>query len=112
MNQLLNFASLICVIVLLLTAIARLNDISRTQMSMTWQFRRLGMTLSGVGSLGTAVLIMEGRYGPRLWETLLLVGITLSWITTPNHPPWWKYITRGGALIKPKKGDDNEPFSP
>ena len=39
-----------------------------------------------------------GYDGPPLWrEVIFHVGLALTWITTPNMPPWWKWITRKDA---------------
>lgn len=81
-------------IVLLLTAIARVNDIGPENMGWIWQVRRLGLVLAGSG----AVMYMFSPWtqigGHAPWRAVALAyGVALAWLTTPVLPPWWAYIT-------------------
>lgn len=82
-----------CVVVLL-TAIARANDIGPENMGWMWQLRRLGLVLAGSG----AVMYMFSPWTeggePAPWRAVALAyGVALAWLTTPVLPPWWDYIT-------------------
>lgn len=81
-------------VVILLTALARANDIGPEHMGWLWQVRRMGLVLAGSG----AVMYMfspwteGGEHAP--WRAVVLAyGIALAWLTTPVLPPWWDYMT-------------------
>ena len=81
-------------IVILLTVLARANDIGPENMHWAWQVRRMGLVLAGSG----AVMYMfspwteGGEHAP--WRAVVLAhGIALAWLTTPVLPPWWDYMT-------------------
>ena len=81
-------------VVILLTALARANDIGPEHMSWIWQVRRMGLVLAGSG----AVMYMFSPWTeggePVPWRAVALAyGVALAWLTTPVLPPWWDYIT-------------------
>lgn len=81
-------------IVLLLTALARVNDIGPENMSWIWQARRLGLVIAASG----AVMYMFSPWTeggePAPWRAVAMAyGVALTWLTTPVLPPWWDYIT-------------------
>lgn len=81
-------------VVILLTALARANDIGPEYMSWIWQVRRMGLVLAGSG----AVMYMFSPWTeggePVPWRAVALAyGVALAWLTTPVLPPWWDYIT-------------------
>lgn len=81
-------------IVLLLTALARVNDIGPENMGWVWQVRRLGLVVAAAG----AVMYMFSPWAeggePVPWRAVALAyGVGLTWLTTPVLPPWWAYIT-------------------
>lgn len=84
--------------IIIITAIARAYDI----MDTTWRgfARKIGMILvaSSAASLLAAPLL--GYFGSfPLWRNVMLYwGFALAWLTTPNMPPWWKYISGGKEL--------------
>lgn len=96
--------SLPALAVIATTALARVNDIKKENHEWQWQLRRVGLTL-----VGTAAVV--GVYSPitdpttyPTWKTLVLYyGFALTWLTTPNMPPWWKYIS--GAAPEKLSGD-------
>ena len=71
-------------------------------MDTTWRgfARKIGMILvaSSAASLLAAPLL--GYFGSfPLWRHVMLYwGFALAWLTTPNMPPWWKYISGGKEL--------------
>lgn len=81
-------------LVLMLTVVARLKDL--TDMRARSQFRRLGLILVGAASLiyFMAPLTSAGYPFPTWTLVLLAWGMAFTWVTTPNMPPWWKYIAR------------------
>lgn len=81
-------------IVLLLTAVARVNDIGPENMGWVWQVRRLGLVIAAAG----AVMYMFSPWTeggePVPWRAVAVAyGVALTWLTTPVLPPWWAYIT-------------------
>lgn len=94
MNLLSYMAGLIALTVVLVTAVARLNDIGRHQMSKRWHVRRLGFIMVVVGcvTVGAAPLY-SGQIGFHWTALTLFWGYALTYFTTPNMPPWWRYIT-------------------
>lgn len=81
-------------LVCLLTAIARVNDIGVQDMSMRWHVRRLGLTLAAAGAVMMMAAPFSGGGVPITWRTVFLIwGVAMVWLTTPEMPPWWHYIT-------------------
>ena len=88
--------------IILFTALARLNDI--TAIGTRWFVRRIGYLLAAGGSLAVIAAPLMG-YATSFpsWRVMFLFwGIALAWITTPNMPPWWKYVSGEWKL---KKGE-------
>lgn len=83
-----------------LTAAARLYDI--TELGKRWHVRRLGMILVASGALALAVAPLLGYSNsfPTWRGSCIYWGFALSWLTTPNMPPWWKYISGEWKLDK------------
>lgn len=83
-----------------LTAAARLHDI--TELGKRWFLRRLGMILAASGALALIVAPMLGYSNsfPTWRGSCIYWGFALSWLTTPNMPPWWKYISGEYKLTK------------
>lgn len=82
------------------TAVVRANDIGQTKMSKRWHTRRLGLTLVA----GAALAMMLGPLAlynafPTWTDLLFYYGVALTWLTTPEMPPWWKWITRGDPKV-------------
>lgn len=94
---------LFCVIpafLILITALARLNDIKRNQNSKRWWVRRMGL----LGVFVSMTMFIAGfffTFAPY-WRAVIalsgLWGFLLTWMTTPGMPPWWKYIARNDPL--------------
>ena len=89
-----------------ITSLARVNDLSEDHHSKRWQLRRLGLILAGVASV---IYILGGltvASRPIEWrEILLLYGVAFTWITTPDQPPWWQYVTGEKRIFKRKSND-------
>jgi hypothetical protein len=83
-----------------ITALARLNDLSADLVSKRWQVRRVGLIMVGAAAVGLifepAFLIFNGQQMadfPTWREVMLRWGMSLVWITTPHMPPWWRYVS-------------------
>lgn len=92
-------------LVFFVTSLVRANEIGKhfhddvdpyKHGPLFWHVRRFGLCL--VAGATTAWLA-EPLW---LWHTAwlyyasalgLLAGFAIDWITTPNMPPWWRYIT-------------------
>lgn len=85
----LTIINVACAVILLMTAVSRLNDISRRQCSVGWMVRRLGLLLVAIWSL----MLLLGMVRPLPHATILIAGVTLCWLTTLHQPPWWRYIS-------------------
>ncbi len=100
---------MLCVLaaaLILVTAVARLNDIKRTQTSKRWWVRRIGLLF-----VTTAMMMFIASYftvATKYWwlilKLLTLWGFCLTWMTTPGMPPWWKYVARNDY----KLGEDED----
>jgi hypothetical protein len=82
-------AALVCA----LTALARTNDIGVECLGTRWHVRRVGLILAGAGAVMLLATPFTSMTFPT-WRAVIFVwGIALTWITTPNMPPWHDYIT-------------------
>lgn len=94
--NLFDILSLIPAFVILVTAVARLNDIKRTQNSKRWWIRRVGLLFVSV----SMVMFVASYFtiGTPYWNLVMkflgLWGFALTWLTTPNMKPWWQWISR------------------
>ena len=89
------FASAPALLGMLLTSIARINDISPTNKGWVWHARRFGLAL--IGSISLAFLYLPFSAYPLFpsWlVTALFWGYFITWVSSPNMPPWYKYIIR------------------
>lgn len=86
--------------VLAVTAAARLQDISGR--GKRYFFRRLGMILvgAGCGALLLAPILGYSNSFPTWRGAVVYLGMALAWVTTPNMPPWWRYISGEYKLPK------------
>ena len=90
---------LFCVIpafLILITALARLNDVKKHQLCKRWIVRRLGLLMVFV-SMSIFIASYFTTFAPYWWQIMMLNGLwgfCLTWMTTPGMPPWWKYIAR------------------
>lgn len=92
-------AQLPALVILILTALARVNDIKSTQTEWVWQVRRIGLSFVGVAATGLVFAPFVGEAFPT-WRSMLIPwGTALTWLSTPGMPPWSKYIT-GTAKVQ------------
>ncbi len=89
--------SSLCLVLIGITALARVNDITQNQTGTRWQVRRAGLILVGAACLGLVISPWISGFSisdtPTWREVMLRLGIALTWITTPMMPPWHMYIT-------------------
>jgi hypothetical protein len=81
-------------LMILMTCLARVNDIGPERMGWIWQVRRMGLVLTGAGA--AMFLASPWTYTEIVvpWRSVILTyGVALAWLTTPVLPPWWDYIT-------------------
>lgn len=94
-----NLFDILCIIaafLILITAVARLNDIKKVQSSKRWWTRRLGLLFISVSMVMfiASYFTTATPYWNDICQLLGLWGFALTWITTPGMPPWWKWISR------------------
>jgi len=82
--------------VVLVTALARLNDIKKSQATAFWWVRRTGLGLVSVAM----IMIIAAPFSDSTphWSDIVrllaLWGIAMTWVTTPGMPPWWRFVSR------------------
>lgn len=86
--------SAVPLVIIWLTAVARVNDI--TEPGRQWHVRRLGLVLCGAAcvALLMAPLFPSSDF-PSWSEVYIRWGFALTWLTTPNMPPWTRYVFGG-----------------
>lgn len=79
--------------VIILTALARAYDIK--DLSARGFTRKMGMILVAASAASLLVSPLLGyTLSFPLWRQVMLYwGFALAWLTTPNMPPWWKYVS-------------------
>lgn len=94
-----DIACVIAAALILATALARLNDIKKSQKSKRWWVRRIGLAMVSVSM--TMFIASYFTVASPYWDTthrlMGLYGFLFTWMTTPGMPPWWKYISRNDA---------------
>lgn len=84
---------LVSLTIIILTAVARLNDIGRDKMAKRWHLRRLGLFAVSIASAFIGIYAITGKPFPAWLVTQFAAGVACAWLTTPGHPPWWQFIT-------------------
>lgn len=91
-------------VIIFLTALARLDSMTIDDMSMRAQFKRLSMATAGSAAIAYAIAPFAT---PSMFPTWLMTGFAWSvagaWMTTPAQPKWWTLIT---GEHKPKETDN------
>lgn len=102
------WASFGALVIVWLTAVARLNDIKAR--GKKWHVRRLGMLLVGLAATGMmAMPLFPERDFPSWMEVGMRWGLACAWLTTPNMVPWWKYISGTIAPDDSTQPPEKEP---
>lgn len=80
------------------TALVRGNEIPVEVDSWRSHLRRAGFFFSAIGAVSFVMSPLLGAWPS--WDSLLFIwGIAGTWLTTPNMPPWWGYITGKKKLL-------------
>lgn len=100
-----NLFDIMCVIaalLILVTAVARINDIKRDKSEVRWWVRRIGLLLVSVSMvlLIASYFTVASPYWNPTMKITGLWGFCLTWLTTPNMPPWWKWISRYDSSVE------------
>lgn len=93
--------------VIVLIALARLNDIKSSQNSKRWWARRIGllMVFASMTMLIAGYFTIVDPIWHELKHGLMIFGFMISWVTTPNQPPFWKYISAMDERKVPRDSD-------
>lgn len=87
-------ATVPALLIILVTALARLDDIDVSKTSWHWQVRRIAFVLLGIGCVyGIGSPFTQTPSFPSWMGCMTGWGVALAFLTTPGMPPWWKYIT-------------------
>lgn len=98
--------------VVIITVIARLNDLGVEHQGKFWNVRRVGLVFTGLwaGATFFAPLVESGF--PSWLNCIGLWGVALTLITSPHLPPWRKYVWHTSNPAHPhqhrRKSDDFE----
>ncbi len=93
-------ASLPPLAVICITAIARVNDIGKNKVSKRWQFRRMGLSIVASSSAIALLGPLAALAAFPIWSTVALYwGFALVWLTTPEMPPWWRWISGRDEMV-------------
>lgn len=96
-------------LLVVITAYARLNAIGPELMGWVWQVRRMGFLIIGIGSITLVGLpFMASPRFPSWTGVLVMWGLSMNWLTTPNAVPWDWYLA--GKYRQPPPTD--KPLSP
>lgn len=81
-----------------ITAIARMNDISRDKVGVFWVVRKVGLTLTLLFAVAQTVAPLIGSMQDwPTWRALAGIwGYALVLMTSPFLPPWYHYIWKSG----------------
>lgn len=90
---------MLAALVILMIALARINDIKASQNSKRWWARRIGLLMVFVSMVMfiAAYFTVTAPYWNATMKFLMFYGFLTSWVTTPGQPPFWKYISRDDA---------------
>ncbi len=81
--------------ILIITALARVNDLSIDMASTAWNVRRAGLILTALYAVTQLTLPLFSAEWPS-WGTVIgLWGFALVWLTSPHQPPWMRYVWKG-----------------
>lgn len=90
------FISLLCLLVISATMLARANDL-RWRKGLHWNARLIGFVLAGFAPVGIILFEFFAEAWPSIYEVLFRLGLALVFVTTPYLPPWWKWISGMGG---------------
>ena len=86
-------------LIVAITALVRGNEIPTEVDSWRSHLRRAGFFFAGIGAVSFMISPLKGSWpGWNAW--FMIWGIAATWVTTPNMPPWWDYISGKKRLRK------------
>lgn len=86
--------SLVPLAIVCVTAVARANDIGTDKVEWRWQIRRMGLSIVASASAIAMLGPLAALAAYPTWMTVALYwGFALVWLTTPEMPPWWRWIS-------------------
>lgn len=86
-------------LIVAITALVRGNEIPTEVDSWRSHLRRAGFFFAGIGAVSFMISPLKG-FWPGWDEWFMVGGIAATWVTTPNMPPWWDYISGKKRLRK------------
>lgn len=100
-------------LIVAITALARVNDIGPERMGRRWEVRKVGLILAGAGSVMImATPFTESPVFPTWRAVVVMWGFALTWLTTPDHPPWDYYISGKYRFLSHPPDKPARPRSP
>lgn len=82
-----------------ITALVRGNEIPVEVDSWRSHIRRAGLFFAGIGAISFMISPLKG-FWPGWCAWFMIWGVAATWVTTPNMPPWWDYISGKKHLRK------------
>lgn len=84
--------STLSLLIVSITMLCRANDL-RWRKGFQWQVRLVGFMLAGAMPAG--VIGTEWYYHdwPSPYEAFFRIGLMFVFVTTPQLPPWWNWIS-------------------
>lgn len=79
-------------VVLIITALVRVNDMSIDMSSKAWNVRRAGLILVALYAVGQITVPVLVKDWPSWQSVIGLWGFALVWLTSPHQPPWGQYV--------------------
>lgn len=97
-----NTLSLLVISTAMLT---RANDLGWRR-GWVWTVRRLGFIMAGFAPWAIAYVdIKSGGVTLNIFEILFRAGVAAVFMTTPYHPPFWKYVFKDDSTSPIWSGD-------
>lgn len=78
--------------VIIITALARVNDLSIDMASTAWNVRRVGLILTALYAVAQITVPLFAEDWPTWRMVIGLWGFALVWLTSPHQPPWGQYV--------------------
>lgn len=82
-----------------ITALVRGNEIPVEVDSWRSHIRRAGLFFANIGAISFMISPLKG-FWPGWCAWFMIWGVAATWVTTPNMPPWWDYISGKKHLRK------------
>lgn len=95
---------MVAVFVVLVTAIARINDIKKCHNTPRWWVHRIGLAMIAASSamLLSAHFTVGSPYWFQVTRLMFMWGLALTWLSKPETP-WRRWIARQERIDAKKK---------